>query len=1152
LERIRPGYIVGLLGMLALLAQPLGTSAADVRMIAYQGAPLVVQQCQIDTSGAQPVLRTTFNVAGTRDINVARFRYQFFDAQGHVIADARPEQSGTYTLAKTYTFDQPATTPLPSYASVECAPSYARFADGTTWFAPNQGSNVVGVLPIVLGAAVAAGIAVAVSSHSSAPSSPPVPPPTAPPPPSSLTVTPSLLTFSSSTSSAQKFTVHGGTPPYTIDASTCSTFARVTGSSPGPFTVTPIAGATTGGECTVTVRSSNGDPVGVAVVVKVPQLVVSGVAFTGPTAPAQALPLSGGAAPFTIDASECHGIATVSPASGSGPFTVKPVASNGGGGSCELLVTSANHVTQRAPVTVAPTALVVSPAYFSFPNPSAPGEKLTAQGGRAPYTIDLGKCTLIKVTPASGSRPFTVAPNGKGVGSCVIVLRSADGQTASISMVIGATPLAVTPSSVTFTSPTAPAQTFTATGGVAPYKATAVSCTTVATLSGSSPTFTLTPVSSSPGGTCVIKVTSADHQEQTVIVNVSVGTTLSVSPVALTFVTPTSAAQTFMVSGGTPPYTVASPDCSGIATFTPATLSSAGSVTVTPAGTGSCGITVDDSSAVKQSRSVAIVVGAPAFSVTPTTLEFASPSASGEDVTVSGGSAPYMVDTGCVGTADVAGSASLPGTLTVTPVAPGTCVFTVRSGNGSSVAVGVTVKATPLTVTPGTLTFTNPYLTSTAPSQTITVSGGVAPYTPDYSGCAGMIVPSARHRAGASPPSMDFTITQAQNVYGSCAFTIRSADNQSVAVIVRLEASAPLALLSLFPSPVDGYISTLVLYNGGYPRDLDTTACASLIFDSLKTLETAAFTYYAINWSAPGTCTLVGTSADGQYVLIPIVVTSTRVHLPLKALPKELTFADRAAPARHFLVAGGEKPYTLDDKDCRSVARVTGTPHGLYTVTPVRTGRPRATCSIVIRSANAERVTEQVVIGRRRSLEVNPPFKAEPMGQVMLHTLSFASPIAPPQSIRISGATTYRFDAGACAGVVTVSGSDGVYTVAPVRSSIGGATCTFGVQADGVAHTISVTVAPPLAVNPKVLEFATTHGGPQRVRVSGAQPISFVVSPNCAQALNVERGGTSGFVEEFLVHAVREPNASPCTITFMGSGQVVPLTVNLRTHSRRP
>jgi hypothetical protein len=1148
---VRRGVLL-LACVVALLVQPLWTRAADVRVIAYQGAPLVVQQCQVDTSGAQPVLHTTFNVAGTKDIDVARFHYQFLDAQGHVVADARPEQSGRFALAQSYSFTQPTLTPLPAYTDVSCAPAYAHFTDGTTWFAPTQTSNAADVLSIVLGAAaLAAGIAVAASSHSSSPSSPPVPPPTAPPPPSSLTVSPSLLTFNSSTSSPLKFTVHGGTPPYTIDASACSTFARVTGSSPGPFTVTPIASATTGGECSITVRSSGGDPASVAVVVKVPQLVVGGLAFTGPSAPAQTLPLSGGAAPFTIDSSECRGIATVSPTTGSGPFTVKPVASNGGGGSCELLVTSANHVTQRAPVTVAPTALLVSPLYFTFPNPSSPGETLTARGGRAPYTVDLGKCTLVTATPHSGSGPFTVAPNGKGVGSCVIVLRSADGQTESISIVIGATPLAVTPSSVSFTSPTAPAQTFTASGGVAPYKATATDCARVATLSGTSPTFTLTPVSSSPGGTCIIKVMSADHQEQTVIVNVSVGTTLSVTPVALSFVTPSSPAQTFTVSGGTPPYTIASPDCSGIATFTPATLSSAGSVTVTAAGTGSCGITVDDSSKVKQSRSVAIVVGAPAFSVTPTTLEFASPSASGEDVTVSGGSAPYVVDTGCAGVADVSGSASLPGTLTVTPVAPGTCVFSVRSGNGSSVAVGVTVRATPLTVTPETLTFTNPYLTPTAPSQTITVSGGVAPYTPDYSGCAGMIVPSARHRSGGSPPSIEFTITQAQNVYGSCAFTIRSADNQSVPVIVKFQAST-LTLLGLFPSPVVGNISTLSVALGGYPRDLDDSACAALISFINVLPESPAYSFFNIAWSTAGTCTLAVTSADGQYLLIPIVVTSTRVHIPLKALPKELTFADRAAPARDFGVVGGKKPYTLDDKDCKNVVRVTGTPRGLYTVTPVRTGKPRATCSILIRSANAERATVQVVIGKKPSLGVKPPFKANPMGQLMFHTLSFASPIAPPQSVPISGATTYRLDAAPCAGVVTVNGSAGVYTVAPVRSSAGGATCAFSVEADGVAHTVSVTVAPPLAVNPKVLEFATIHGAPARVRVNGAQPIDFVVSPNCAQALTVERGGVSGFVQEFLVHAVREPNASPCTITFIGNGQVVPLTVNVRTHQRHP
>jgi hypothetical protein len=345
----------------------------------------------------------------------------------------------------------------------------------------------------------------------------------------------------------------------------------------------------------------------------------------------------------------------------------------------------------------------------------------------------------------------------------------------------------------------------------------------------------------------------------------------------------------------------------------------------------------------------------------------------------------------------------------------------------------------------------------------------------------------------------------------------------------------------------------LQVEGGGFPRSLDDSTCAAQIIsvDSVQNDEYFGvwFIYTTIT---PGTCALVVSSIDGQSLAVPFVVTSSRAPIRLVAAPNKLIFAGRAAPARRLGVFGAVKPYTLNDKDCKTVVRVTGGSRGLYTVTPVRTGKPTAKCSIQIRSANAEKVTVLVVIGKKPSLEVKPPFKAKPMGQVMLHTLSFASPIAAPQTVRVSGATTYRLDGSACAGVVTVSGSAGVYTVTPIHNNVSGATCAFSVEADGISQPISVTVAPPLAVTPKVLEFATIHGGPQRVRVSGAQPIDFVVSPNCAQALSVERGGVSGFVQEFLVHAVREPASSPCTITFIGNGQVVPLTVNMRTHSRQP
>jgi hypothetical protein len=1076
--------------MLALVVQPLSTRAADVRVINYQDAPLVVQQCAIDSSGAQPILHTTFNVAGSKDVSVARFRYQFFDGGGHVVADARPEQAGTYTTAKSYTLSAPSLTAPPPYEQVECAPVYAQLSDGTTWFAPNQTTNAVGVLPLVLGgAAVAAGIAVAASSSSSSSSPAPTPPPTptpsprptpsptptesptptptstptATPAPGELTVTPPLLKFKNPSSAAQSFTVSGGTKPYTIDPQMCASFARVTGTSPGPYTVAPKKSVTAGGTCVIGVHSKDGRHATVAVVVFASPLVVTphSLTFADPHAPAQHESAHGAEPPYVVHPETCSGVATITGMS-PGPYTVKPVATNGAGGNCAFEISSKDGQHETVAVSVAHSKLVVTPEMLTFASPSAPAQSVTAKGAVKPYHVDLGRCPFLTATPKSGAGPFSIGPDGSDAGACVATIRSSDGQSENVSVVVSATPLTVTPEVLTFKSPAESPKSFTASGAIAPYTASPDKCGGIATVSGKSPTFTVTPVASSSGGTCAVHVHSADGQERTVIVIVEVveppPNELKVAPELLKFTSPSEASRTFAVSGGTPPYAVTSPDCTGIATFTPASLAASGDVTVTPVSANDCSIRVDDSSKVKQSRSVAVVIAPVPFTVTPVLLRFDSSQAPPQTDTDSGGVMPYSVDgSGCDKLATVTMTST--SVETVTPKADasggGVCVFSVRDATGASVNVTVEVKKTPLVVTPTALAFAD----RDAAAQTFSVTGGGLPYTLDFSSCAGLV-----DVTGSSPGP--YTVTP-----------IHDADK------------------------------------------------------------------------GPGTCSIAVMSADQQTGTVSVSVGEGSFTVS----PGDMVFYHAGSPPQLFLVTGGQQPYTIDATACTTappygyptLKSVDEVSPGLYQVTPSPSAQGGATCVISIYSADGQKSSVSVkIISAGGSL-------VERLA-VISAFLTFTSPFAAPQVERVSGGSGhYTIDDSACAGVVTVTGSGGVYTVTPVRSNSSGATCTLAVRAGAFARTVSVAVAPQLAVNPRVLSFTTIHGAPVRVRVTGAQPIALTVSPNCAGALNVTRGPIAGFVQEFLVQLIKTPESSPCTITFTANGQIAPLSVNVRLSHRR-
>ncbi|MBF9141101.1 putative Ig domain-containing protein [Hymenobacter properus] len=214
--------------------------------------------------------------------------------------------------------------------------------------------------------------------------------------------------------------------------------------------------------------------------------------------------------------------------------------------------------------------------------------------------------------------------------------------------------------------------------------------------------------------------------------------TITVSPATLVGGTRgTSYSQALSASGGTAPYIYA---ITAGALPTGLTLTAAGLLSGTPAASGSFTFTVTatDASAApgpySGSRNYTLTIAAPTIVVAPATLLTGTvATAYSQALSASGGTAPYAyaITAGAL----PAGLSLTNGTIAGTPTAGGSFTFVVTATDASTAGSGgpysgsrsytLTVAAPTITVAPASL----PNGTQgTAYSQTLTASGGTAPY----------------------------------------------------------------------------------------------------------------------------------------------------------------------------------------------------------------------------------------------------------------------------------------------------------------------------------------------------------------------------------------------------------------------------------------
>jgi Putative Ig domain len=401
-----------------------------------------------------------------------------------------------------------------------------------------------------------------------------------------------------------------------------------------------------------------------------------------------------------------------------------------------------------APTPVAPVQLTIATSSLvAGTDGAAYTQTLLATGGTPGYTWSITAGTLpAGLTLAAGTGVISGTPTVSGTFSFTATVNDSSNpvqtRSAVLSITVAPTQLEVTPASLPAgTDGTAYTQTLHASGGTPGYtwSISSGSLPTGLTLAAGSGVISGKPTAS---GTFNFMVTVHDSSSPVQTKSVAFSITIAAvgSPLTIgntSLLTATDGAtytQTLQASGGTPGYTWSITAGSLPAGLTLAAGTGVISGTPTASGTFSFTATVSDSSSPVQTKSAALSISVTTsqLSIVTTSLAAGTDGAAySQTLHASGGTPGY---TWAIATGGLPTGLTLAagGTISGTPTAGGTFVFSVTVSDSSSTQqkrsanLSITIAATPLAITSSTLAAATE---GTAYTQTLTASGGTLPYT---------------------------------------------------------------------------------------------------------------------------------------------------------------------------------------------------------------------------------------------------------------------------------------------------------------------------------------------------------------------------------------------------------------------------------------
>jgi uncharacterized protein YhjY with autotransporter beta-barrel domain len=582
---------------------------------------------------------------------------------------------------------------------------------------------------------------------------------------------------------SQTIGARGGTAPYAFAVSSGALPAGLGLSSGGLLSGTPTAAGTfsftvsvTDAANTVVTKTYSGFSVAAPTLTLTPASLPSG---TQNSSYSESLSASGGTAPYTYAVTSgalpsgmtlSGGVLAGTPtAYGTFNFTVKATDSTTGTGPFS---TSTSYTLSLTPATPVITT-------GSLPNATVGAsynQTIAASGGNAPYTFSLAAGNWPPGLSLSSGGVISGTPTSSGTYAFTVKLTDAAGtivtQTYYSGIVVGAPSIALTPSSLPgATQGSSYSKTIGASGGSAPYSyaitagslPSGLALSSAGVLSGT-PTvsgnfsFTVTATDSSGGsgpytGTATYSLSVAANMPSistSTLPNGEIGASYN---------------QTISAGGSTGPYTF-----SVVSGSLPAgvTLTSGGTLSGIPTASGSSNFTVQvrDGNNNTATQGLALTVAA-APSIGTVTLAAAEVGAAyNQTINASGGVAPYTFSLSS-GSLPPGMTLSSAGVLSGTPSAGGNVTFSVQLKDANNVTATqsytVAVGAGPSIATaslPGGEV-------GVIYSQTLSVSGGAAPYT--------FAVSSGTLPAGLSLASGG-TLSGTPSASGNAAFTVQVRD----------------------------------------------------------------------------------------------------------------------------------------------------------------------------------------------------------------------------------------------------------------------------------------------------------------------------------------------------------------------------------------
>ena len=662
----------------------------------------------------------------------------------------------------------------------------------------------------------------------------------------SIVITPATLASASAgTAYTTALSATGGTAPYVWTLTSGTLPSGMTLSNSGVISGTTAASTT----ATFTVRATDANN---SVATRTYTLAVSqstvailpaslptgtvgtpysaGLSATGGTAPYVWTQVSG-TMPAGLTLSASNGLISGTPtATGSFNFAIRANDSTTKSGTINYTL-----VIGSPSISITPVALPGGARYTTY------NTTLTAGGGVAPYSWMVTAGSLPAGLSFSGSGVLSGTPTVAGTTNFTVSVNDAFGSMGSFAytFTVAAPTLTISPSSVpAMTIGQTVNGTFQAAGGTGgPYAYSIVSGLIPPGLTLNTTTGAMTGSPTTLGAfTSIIRAVDGNgayglQNFTSTVVPPSVTITPSVMPDAYPYF---AYNQLLTATGGTGPYSwaiVAGTMPQGL------TLSGSGVISGTPyyAGEFFVGVSATDSGGLVGVLPVKIKIVNPTLTLGPSTVASATVGTSYSTLlTATGGGGSYTWSK-IAGSLPPGLSVTTPGTIAGTPTQTGSFIATILakepSGAYGVITLAIDVKSPTITISP-----TNPpaYTVGSNYSQTLTASGGTAPYT-------WSIV------SGAMPTGMtlaDGVISGISTTTGTSVFSVKATDANSYSstTVVAMKSSGGV--------------------NFGFtPSSLPTATVGSSYISSLTaTGGTAPYTWSVLSGALPAGLTLNATT----------------------------------------------------------------------------------------------------------------------------------------------------------------------------------------------------------------------------------------------------------------------------------------------------